>query len=46
MIFQEPMTSLNPYMPIGKQVAETVQTHNPQISNAEAEKMVLETLQK
>lgn len=46
MIFQEPMTSLNPYMPIGKQVAEAVQTHNPQISNAEAEKMVLETLQK
>lgn len=46
MIFQEPMTSLNPYMPIGKQVAEAIQTHNPQLSNKDAEKMVLETLQK
>ncbi|MEG9545536.1 dipeptide ABC transporter ATP-binding protein [Mannheimia sp. HC-2023] len=46
MIFQEPMTSLNPYMPIGKQVAEAIQTHNPQITNAQAEKLVLETLQK
>lgn len=46
MIFQEPMTSLNPYMPIGKQVAEAIQTHNPQLSNKDAEKMVLATLQK
>lgn len=46
MIFQEPMTSLNPYLPIGKQVAEAIQTHNPQITNAQAEKLVLETLQK
>ncbi|OOH92093.1 microcin ABC transporter ATP-binding protein [Pasteurellaceae bacterium 15-036681] len=46
MIFQEPMTSLNPFMPIGEQVAEAVSTHNPQMSKAEAHKLALETLQK
>lgn len=46
MIFQEPMTSLNPFMPIGQQVAEAVSTHNPQISQNEIEKLTLEMLQK
>lgn len=46
MIFQEPMTSLNPFMPIGEQVAEAVSTHNPQMSQSEVEKLVLAMLQK
>ncbi|QIM67069.1 microcin ABC transporter ATP-binding protein [Mannheimia granulomatis] len=46
MIFQEPMTSLNPYMPIGEQVAEAILTHNEKLTKAEAQKLVLETLQK
>lgn len=46
MIFQKPMTSLNPYMPIGEQVAEAIQTHNLQLSNQEANRLVLETLQR
>jgi peptide/nickel transport system ATP-binding protein len=29
MIFQEPMTALNPVMPIGRQVAESAEAHSP-----------------
>jgi oligopeptide/dipeptide ABC transporter ATP-binding protein len=36
MIFQEPMTALNPVFTIGFQVIETLRTHNPRISRAEA----------
>ena len=32
MIFQEPMTSLNPVMSIGTQIAEAIQTHHPELS--------------
>lgn len=37
MIFQDPMTALNPTMHIGKQIAEAILTHN-NISKHEAEK--------
>lgn len=40
MIFQEPMTSLNPVFTCGDQVAEAIQVHQ-QISYAEARKQVL-----
>ncbi len=45
MIFQEPMTSLNPIFPIGKQIAEAILCHRD-ISKAEAKKEVLELLDK
>lgn len=35
MIFQEPMTSLNPYMPVGEQVAEAI-IHHRGVSKREA----------
>ncbi|MDZ7873742.1 MAG: ABC transporter ATP-binding protein [Rhizobium sp.] len=43
MIFQEPMTSLNPIFPIGKQIAEAITCHRD-ISNAEAKTEVLRLL--
>lgn len=41
MIFQEPMTSLNPYMRVGIQVAEAIMCHRP-VSRSEARSKVLE----
>lgn len=43
MIFQDPMTSLDPTMPIGKQVAESLIKHN-KVSKAEGLKQALELL--
>lgn len=36
MIFQEPMTSLNPLMTAGKQIREGILVHNPRMSKKEA----------
>jgi len=33
MIFQEPMTSLNPVFSIGEQIVEALQLHNPELSD-------------
>ena len=42
MIFQEPMTSLNPVLKVGRQVRETLLVHNPAMSKAEAKQRVVE----
>ena len=36
MIFQEPMTALNPVMSIGRQIAETAEVHQPTLTRREA----------
>jgi len=46
MIFQEPMTSLNPVYPIGKQVMEAILTHNKNVSKAEAKERTIEIFRK
>lgn len=43
MIFQDPMTSLNPTMPIGRQVMEPILKHQ-QVSKSEARKKAIEML--
>ncbi|MCJ8521559.1 peptide/nickel transport system ATP-binding protein [Pseudorhizobium tarimense] len=45
MIFQEPMTSLNPIFPIGRQIAEALTVHRD-ISRAEARAEVIRLLEK
>lgn len=43
MVFQDPMTTLNPTIPIGKQIMESILKHN-KISKCEAKKRALEML--
>jgi len=45
MIFQEPMTALNPVMTIGRQVAESFEAHNPSWTGREAKRHALAALQ-
>ena len=46
MIFQEPMTSLNPVLKVGRQVRETLLVHYPTMSKAEAKQRVVEMFQR
>ena len=45
MIFQEPMTALNPVMTIGRQVAECAAAHHPSLSAKELKKKAIEALE-
>lgn len=44
MVFQDPMTSLNPTLTIGAQIAEAVRVHQPKISKAGLHDRVLELM--
>lgn len=44
MIFQEPMTSLNPVFTIGEQIMEALQLHHPDMSDEQAEQKALAAL--
>ena len=45
MIFQEPMTSLNPVFRIGEQVNEVIKLHNPEMSKEDIKARTLEMLE-
>ncbi len=44
MIFQDPMTSLNPVYNVGYQIAETLLRHNPEMKHKDARKRAIELL--
>jgi peptide/nickel transport system ATP-binding protein len=44
MIFQEPMTALNPVMTIGRQVAEAVEVHQPNLNRKQVREVVIAAL--
>ena len=45
MIFQDPMTSLNPVLTIGEQIAEAIQVHNPGMNDGDARKRTIHLLE-
>ena len=45
MIFQEPMTALNPVMTIGRQVAECAEAHSPSFTRREAKRRAIAALE-
>ncbi len=46
MVFQEPMTSLNPVMRIGAQIEETIRAHQPKLRANEVKRKAVDSLRR
>ncbi len=45
MVFQEPMTALNPVMPIGRQIAEAIEAHSGRLTGRETRRRLIGALE-
>ena len=45
MIFQDPMTSLNPVLTVGFQIAESIRIHEPELNSKQAYEKALDMLE-
>ena len=45
LVFQDPMTRLDPLMTIGAHCLETIKAHQPELSKVDAKKLAIETLE-
>ncbi len=46
MVFQEPMTSLNPVMRVGAQIEETIRAHEPSLAARQVKTRIIESLRR
>jgi ABC-type dipeptide/oligopeptide/nickel transport system ATPase component len=46
MVFQDPLSSLNPYYKIGVQIGEAYETHHPKATKEEVRNKVIEVMRK
>jgi len=46
MVFQDPLTSLNPVFKVGDQIAETIKVHDAKVSDGEAKKRAIAALER
>ncbi|MFC5860943.1 ATP-binding cassette domain-containing protein [Acidicapsa dinghuensis] len=45
MVFQEPMTALNPVMTVGRQIAEAIAVHEPHLSSRKAKRRAIAAME-
>ncbi|WP_052436472.1 ABC transporter ATP-binding protein [Georgenia sp. SUBG003] len=46
MIFQDPLSSLNPYYTVGLQIEEAYRSHRPRVTRREARRVAIESLER